>query len=229
MPNFPAPGGANLPGMNPIIAAALIALGGSITSLLGAVGVAISGYRNTKKVTEKTVQASTGNTIRALDAARGDRLWDKQATAYVDAIAGVRWQQLRRQRQLNTLDPGDPLPADKSPVDWDELEARLLAYASPAVLLALKTASDAGRKARDLYNTWTFMADDERRSNDLRGAGIAAPARPAQILIDAAEAVRPAIQHANDKDDALIDAIRTDLHGKAGRALALLSSAPADS
>jgi hypothetical protein len=38
----------------------------------------------------------------------------------------------------------------------------------------------------------------------------------------AMEAATRAVQAANDRDDALIEAIRVDLHGEAGRALQLL-------
>ena len=50
--------------------------------------------------TKETVEAGTRNTELTLDEARRRRLWDRQADAYVDAIAGIRHQQNARQREL---------------------------------------------------------------------------------------------------------------------------------
>lgn len=84
-------------------------------------------------------------TIRQLAAARQSRLWDKQAATYVDAITAIRWRQVRRSRELSTVvNSGRPLAEEKPPVNWEELQGRLFAFASPEVLVALKAANDAG-------------------------------------------------------------------------------------
>ena len=68
--------------MSPAIEAAWIAAGVSLASLGGTVVVAIGGFRNTRRATTQTVSAGTADTVRALDAARSDRLWDKQTATY---------------------------------------------------------------------------------------------------------------------------------------------------
>jgi hypothetical protein len=87
-------------------------------------------------------------TIRQLAAARQSRLWDKQAATYADAITAIRWRQARRSSELFTVvNSGRPLPEEKPPVNWEELQGRLFAFASPEVLVALKAAGDAGTLA----------------------------------------------------------------------------------
>lgn len=75
----------------------------------------------------------------------------------------------------------------------------------------LKIASDAGREARARYSNWEVMIGQEF---DVNIAGD--PGRPVNVLeapafIAAAQAFAAA-QIANNKDGALIDAIRADVH-----------------
>jgi hypothetical protein len=127
--------------MSPTIVAAIIAAGS--TGI-----VAIAGFFFNWSSTKRTVAAGTGNTARVLETARSDRVWDKRATAYVDAITAVQWQQARRRRTLFAAgNSGRLLPEEKSPVDWGNLQGQLFAFAAPAVLIALKDANDAGLRA----------------------------------------------------------------------------------
>jgi hypothetical protein len=76
--------------MQPVIAAAWIAAGAGVLGIIGTVIVAVSGFRSTQKVTDQTIQAAAKESIRQLDAARADRLWERQATAYAAFITNAR-------------------------------------------------------------------------------------------------------------------------------------------
>jgi hypothetical protein len=99
-------------------------------------------------------------------------------------------------------------------VDWIELEPRLLTYASPAGLLALKASSDAGLKFRGLYGRYVTMADQEREKNELRGQGFPTPAAPPGAVTAARKAAMDALNEADAKDDALIALMRAELHDR---------------
>ena len=200
---------ASLLHVNPSVEAAFIAGGVSLISLAGTVVVAVSGFGNTRRVSGETIAAAADNAHR-------DRLWAAQAAAYVDTIVDVQWQQARRLRQLIYIATGDPLPADKPPVDWNELQGRLFAYASPAVLVALKAASDAGLEARARYRNWHDMILREVDTNLAGGPGTPVDITATPAVLAAAQAVTPAVQFANDKDDTLIEVIRADLHRRPG-------------
>ena len=171
-------------------------------------------------------------TIRQLAAARQSRLWDKQAATYADAITAIRWRQVRRSRELSTVvKNGRPLPEEKPPVNWEELQGRLFAFASPEVLVALKAANDAGILAEGFLLVLRIMigkavglkVDDLiRKADDPDSYLDRAYDSTDDIELKIGNAQR-AIQSANDKDDALIDVIRADLQGDEGRALGLLS------
>jgi hypothetical protein len=192
--------------MSPIIAAAFIGVGGSVL-------VAITSFLTTRAIT-----------ARQLADAHRSRVWDKQAAAYTDAIVGVQWRQGQRNRQLAVIKmlgrepPGSTQPA--SPVDWTELQGRLFAFASPQVLSALQAASEAGREAESrtthLFGLITFAVEPGEQWNRETDS--------TDEIERAVEAADQAAQAANDKEDALIDAIRADLHGERGRALSVLSS-----
>jgi hypothetical protein len=183
-------GGANLTPINPTIAAALVAVGGSGL-------IAIASFLTTRSMV-----------VRQLVAARQSRPWDKQAAAYTDAITAIRWQQARRLRELLVIERGGSLlPEEKPPVDWGELQGRLFAFASPGVLVALKAASDAGIQAEGfrlevsgLIRKADIMGEHWERETDTTD-------QIERVIVTA----RQAVQAANDKDDALIDVIRADL------------------
>ena len=101
-------------------------------------------------------------------------------------------------------------------MDWNELQGRLFAYASPAVLVALKAASDAGLEARARYRDWQDMVAREVDTNLAGGPGRPVDVTATPAVLAAAQAVRPAVQAANAKDDALVEMIRADLHRRPG-------------
>jgi hypothetical protein len=195
--------------VNSTIVAALIA--GGATAV-----VAVASFLTTRSMT-----------LRQLAAARQSRLWDKQAATYADALTAIRWRQVRRRLELLTVvNRGRSLPEEKPPVNWEELQGRLFAFASPEVLVALKAAGDAGILAEgfllelggQIRKAIDFVVDS-RLSEALHGDYDFDPEA------DSSDEIKPliakaqrAIQSANDKDDALIDVIRADLQGDEGRA-----------
>jgi hypothetical protein len=191
--------------MNLVVEAALIGVGGSV---IVAVVAFLSSFFTTR---------------RQLGDAQRARVWDKQAAAYVDAVTAVRWQQERRQRQFRALARGtvlvasDAVRAEQAPVDWSELGPRLFAFASPAVLKAMQAASYAGIEARSRYQKW------EESVREARAMDVDKEPHVMANLHSGHQAAKQALQAADDKDDALIEAIRVDLHGKAGAALDLLA------
>ena len=190
--------------MDPTIAAALIGVGGATL-------VAITSFLTTRAIT-----------ARQLADAHQSRIWDKQAATYTDAMTGVQWRTARRNRELAMIKwTGREPPGDTpSPVDWTELQGRLFAFASPQVLAALQAAGKAGREAESrtthLFGLITFAVEPGEQWNRATDS--------TDEIERAIEAADRAAQAANDKDDALIDAIRADLHGEKGRALSILSS-----
>jgi hypothetical protein len=104
--------------MQPVIAAAWIASGVGVLGVIGTVTVAVSGFRNTQKVTEQTIQAAADANIRTLTAARADRLWERQAAAYAAFMTNAR----AYRNALRPLAEGQP---GLSPGDLDRLAAAI--------------------------------------------------------------------------------------------------------
>jgi hypothetical protein len=158
------------------------------------------------------------------DALKGTVIWDKQAATYTDAIVAVQWRTTRRNKELAMIEmlgrepPGN---TPSSPVDWTELQGRLFAFASPEVLSALRAAGYAGeqaeRLATHLFGLITFTVSPGEQWNRATDS--------TDEIERAIESADCAAQAANDMDDALIDAIRADLHGEKGRALKMLTQA----
>lgn len=208
--------------MNPYVEPAQIAAGVSLLSLGGTVFVAIAGFRNTRKATTRTVDAGTANTKLALDAARGDRLWDAQAAAYVDAIRILRHRVFARREHFRSLHYDNRTEADiaasiagMAHPEFADAEARVMAYATPSVLAAIEVSAKANDKVISLVSEWRSLqrqaaAAQEGHADAVEGDTIRA----------AMEAAVAAAEAADDKDDELFAAIRADLHNKPSQALA---------
>lgn len=103
--------------MQPAVEAAWIASSVGLLSSVGTVIVAISGFRNNRKIADRTIQAAAQGAVLAVDAARADRLWEKQADAYAAFITGAR-------SYRNALRPLEKRPAtDISRSELDGLAA----------------------------------------------------------------------------------------------------------
>jgi hypothetical protein len=103
--------------MSPVVEAALIAAITGGVGVVGTVVVAISGHRTTNKTT-----------VLALDAARGDRLWDKQAATYEETLSALLYRADKRRDQVTTA-------------RWTEDVADAVVLASRNAVLAASMAS----------------------------------------------------------------------------------------
>jgi hypothetical protein len=198
--------------MNPLVEAAYVGGAAAIVSGGWTALVAIVGSRSTKAATRQAIEANTADTIRALEAARKDHVWDKQAATYVDAIVGIRYQQRKRRAHVGTTIVGEPPEVSDPPSNLREVEARLLAYASPKVIQAFTATNDAWEKAQHLYEEWQAAGNPE--------GGVVTPREELR------QALRLASRDADEKEDVLIETIRVDLLGEEGKALRLLMPRP---
>jgi hypothetical protein len=194
--------------MNPTIDAAWIAAAsgflGVITGIGGTVAVAFFGFRSTREATTASIAAGAEGIKAQLEADRRNRIWEKQAAAYTEAISGILHRQEVRGGQWQGMVTGSEPPAPASPVDWRELESRLIAYASPAVIAALRDARTAGARFADAVGMWAVL----RTAAQAPGGGPPGGARPR----DARATAEEAFAEATRLDDLLIDAIRCELH-----------------
>jgi hypothetical protein len=134
-----------------------------------------------------------------IEADRRNRIWEKQAAAYVDGIKGIRHQQKIRASQVVNIITGSPALTDPAPVDWSDVEARLLTYASPAIIDKLRASSDAGIK---FVTTWRHLDHMPPRTERLKMV----------------EQARQEAKDADGLDDELMDTIRDKLHAGTDRA-----------
>jgi hypothetical protein len=187
--------------MNPVLAAALVGVSGTVI-----VGVAGFG-------------ASIWSTTKTLAHARESRVWDRRADVYIQALAAVNYRQISR--QYDTLSPHpantkvrervqEYLATHEQP-DWPELEARLQAFASEPVFTAVQASSTAHREAMIRFNFWRVLArpdtGDEAHKAEV-ATYLATGRAKAEKIWKAAEAA----------DDAVVEQIRTELQGR-GRPL----------
>lgn len=187
--------------MNSVVEGALI--GGAVAV---AVTAAVVGYRTTVRTTRM-----------ALDAARGDRRWDKKAAAYLDAIAYLSDRRAKRQAYLNPrlLTPEDEESLDKyfasySAPRWFDMSAALLAFATGEVLDALLAANTADSKARRAYEQW--KQDDRLKQRHDEIGGMPDREVEAAFVMDALATFGVRLREAEASEDALMELMRDDLN-----------------
>jgi hypothetical protein len=169
--------------MSPGVAAAWIGVLGVLVGGTGTAIVAIAGFRSTRRATDTQIASASTNIqaqiaassadIRAqieagsaniqaqIEADRRNRVWEKQAAIYVDALEAVHYWQVRRQLEVRWTPLGDDerlriqatLAALRKP-DWNELEARLQAFASEPVFTAMQESNMAESYVVDRFKMW---------------------------------------------------------------------------
>src|ERR1019366_1310979 len=146
--------------MSPVVEAAWIAAITGGVGVVGTVVVAISGHRTTNKTT-----------VLALDAARGDRLWDKQAATYEETLAALLYRAGRRRDQVTTarwteepVDAAKEFFASYDPPGWFQTQGRLLAYASDRVLASYREAEDADLEVARCYASFVSLTNAANRT-----------------------------------------------------------------
>lgn len=209
---------------------------GAAAGVVGAVVAAKLGLRSSERNTAAVIAASssdikaqieagsadvraqlatTSANIKAqIEANRNNRIWEKQAAAYTDAIEGIFHRQRIRKAQFQSMIVGtDPPPQKPAPVNWSELEARIIAYSSSVVIKAFQDAGAAGTAFEYQLDIWRTQREQLRQQLD------APPGQPASFPGNRA-AVEAALGEANRLDDVLMDTIRRELHATAAAARA---------
>lgn len=151
---------------------------------------------------------------RNLASSREHRVWDQRASVYVDAIAAVHFRQSRREYEMRadsldekTKQHAEAYLAKYKQADGFELEARLIAFASPGVVTTMQKASTAHRDAMN-----SFAAERAAlRAQQARGEAI--PNDPVSKVLQSTMSMG-ALQEADKADNAAIEMIRADLHGR---------------
>jgi hypothetical protein len=198
--------------VDPTITAACIGGAAAIVSGGWTALVAVMTSRNARQTNQATLNAAAENTARALDAARDDRLWDKRAEAYVDALYVIRHRQERRKDAIRAMrfqvdqeteNHREEWLASINPPDEVGMEMRLLAYATEPVLDAARATGEASVNVENAYQAWALLRD-QRQSG---GPG----ALSGGNLSEANQAVQAALAKSDAADEALLSAIRADL------------------
>lgn len=107
----------------------------ALIAALSAGGVAIVGFITNLRTTTRT-----------LDAARDQRLWEKQAEVYEEILAFCAYRQASRQRIISLGDSPDTqaglqrLLGSYEPPSWFQMQARVIAFGSVEVEQAFRNA-----------------------------------------------------------------------------------------
>jgi hypothetical protein len=204
--------------VDPTIAAAWITGGVGALGIIGTMTTAIVGSRSTKRSTEATIAAGTNTTAATLTAAREDRLWEKRCAAYETALEALLYRQRKRQHDLRMYrldkDSEEKLRdffGGYEPPGWFEAQARLVAYASDAVLDAYETSHRADLEVWGRYRQWQILAEESQLAVE---SGRPGAAHDGQVMIEARRKINPALGEADAKDEILRKSIRDELGSK---------------
>jgi len=181
--------------MNPTVEAARIALIGTGVGVGGTVTIAIVSFRTTLASVRKQIGAD-----------RNNRVWEKQAETYTDAITMVQLRTADRQAAMRKMLTGAEPEATPTPVDPVTLNARIVAYASPGVLSAVTATVKAQTEFETAISLWAAAAEQARL--------MAADGLPTSGTASGRDAARKALDEANRLDDVLMDTIRGELHAR---------------
>lgn len=147
--------------------------------------------------TKAQIDSALTTVHEQIEADRQNRIWEKRAAAYVEAVKLLRHQQEIRYSQVQHLITGKEFRTDPASVDRQVLEAELIAYGSSDVLDALAAATTAGDKF--LSDFWTV---ERMEAGSTRGD-----------LVQQARAEAP---DATDLEEKVLDIIRAELQARAG-------------
>lgn len=193
----------------------------------------IVGSRNTRRATEATIAAGAAATATALVAAREERLWDKRCAAYEATVSGLLYRQEKRQQdyaqtyQQREVEAEQELKdffASYEPPGWVDTRARLVSYASDAVLVAFNGSQRADFTVWRLYQNWLAALEDSRRASESENRAVTVGDG---ALYTPRRDLGVGIREAGVQDKALIDVIRDELRSKP-EAAALPAPVPAE-
>ena len=190
-----------------------------VVGVVGVVATAVTawiGSWNTRRATERTVKAGSGANRATLVAAREDRLWERRAAAYEEALTGLLHRQakrhfdLREHRVTDEKKMSDFYESYQLPGIF-ETESRLTAYASNPVLEAHTATRGAHAGVVVAYSHRAALRDSNRMAAQTgRVEGVVSQ----EIMTDAQRKLDASLQDADARDDALIEIIRTELRSR---------------
>lgn len=184
--------------MSPQVEAAWIALIGVGVGVGSTLTVAIVSFRNTLASVREQIEAD-----------RRNRIWEKQAETYTDAIAVLANRQIIRRNKLQGVLTGTVPEEPPALIEWEAVNARLVAYASSTVLDALDAVIKAGR---DFETKVTEFAAAKEQAKLMADSG-----HPAPDTASERDAATEALIGAGRLNDKLIHTIRDDLHAGTDR------------
>jgi len=117
--------------MDPQVQGAWIAAATGVVGIVGTAIVAIAGFRNTRRATDKT-----------LGARRDDRLWARKADAYQDAMTAALQRHDRRQQVLDAKAPPEAGELQVSQ-EWFDMQGRLRTFGASKVVTAFEDSMKA--------------------------------------------------------------------------------------
>lgn len=115
----------------------------------------------------------------------------------------ISTHRVRQKQQPEWLD------LNYKPPPWFELQGRICAYASDAVVAAYELAHTSDNEVSNLWIKWRTLADEAQRT--AKAGDIATARAGIDALKTAAEAIQVALKDAEEKDQALIKLIRSEL------------------
>lgn len=192
--------------VDPTIAAALITGGVGVVGITGAVITSVVGSKDTRRATEQ-----------AIAAAREDRLWERRCAAYEEHVAVVLYRHDKRQEGLREGWVGEwpeeeraEFAATFNPPGLRAARAKLIPYASDAVVAASGVCAQADAEVWRCYGEWRTMTEDSGQA----AAGNSSAGVDDETILKARKAVETALQKAEHEDFALIQVIRDELRSK---------------
>ena len=200
------------------------------TIIVGVAGVAATavtawiGFWNTRKATERTVEAGAANTRATLAAAREDRLWEKRCAVYEETLRELLYTQSKRRHELHGF-RWDEASEERLKDFYDAYErpgffewrSRLAAYASDVVIAASNAADKAHGEVRARCSQLGELRE-QIRTAQLNGTPQSAPT--GETMMSANRKINDALEEAESADDALINIIREELRSRPDAATA---------
>ncbi len=215
--------------MDPTITAAWISGGVGAIGIVSTAVTAWTGSRNTRRATAQAIAAGADNTRATLAAACEERLWEKRAAAYEEALTGLLHRRAKRRfdlrdyRTKNDAAMNDFYGGYQLPGVF-ETESRLVAYASNRVREAYEATRGAHAAVVVAYSHRASLWESRRLAAE---TGRVEGAVSEEIMTDAQRKLGSAQEAAEAADDALIDAIRAELRSKPEAVLQPVTALPA--
>jgi hypothetical protein len=198
-------------GAGGLVVAAGLGIGAARVTLRGTLQAALTTVSAASDNIQKQIQAASADVREQLAADREHRVWERRAATYTDAIAGIQYQQKIRGFQIVVTRVGADREWPKSPVDWVDLEARMIAFSSTTVLKAQMAYTKAARRFQDEYEIFQEDTEQARQIQESVSSGVIPQTFPQGR--NSREDLDKARDEADQLGDQVMRAIRYELHG----------------